>query len=116
MKVYISGCMSGVPSLGYPAFDAAAIQLRALGFSVVNPAEIGRHYGFDEKAKVSTEDRKVLLLGDLDALAYCDAIFVLPGWEHSGGADIEVRFGAYFGIPYFSSISDLLVFREGKAA
>ncbi|MBP7610130.1 MAG: DUF4406 domain-containing protein, partial [Steroidobacteraceae bacterium] len=32
--------MSGRPDLNFPAFTAAATQLRAAGFEVVNPAEL----------------------------------------------------------------------------
>lgn len=116
MRVYISGPMSGYPRHNLAAFDRAASQLRALGFEVVNPAEIGRSLGFDENRLVTTEDRKVLMLADLEGLAPCDAVYLLPGYEQSGGADIEIRTGKYWGIPSFESISDLLVFREGRAA
>ncbi len=37
--IYISGPMSGLPECNYPAFNAAAAHLRALGYSVENPAE-----------------------------------------------------------------------------
>ena len=37
--IYVSGPMSGLPDLNFPAFHAAAAELRALGHTVVNPAE-----------------------------------------------------------------------------
>lgn len=39
-RVYISGPMSGLPDLNFPAFNAAAQQLRELGLDAVNPADI----------------------------------------------------------------------------
>lgn len=39
-RVYLSGPMTGLPDLNFPAFHAAAAQLRAQGLEVVNPAEI----------------------------------------------------------------------------
>jgi hypothetical protein len=43
-------------------------------------------------------------------------VFLLPGWRESGGVDIEMRWARYFDIPSFESISDLLIFREARAA
>ena len=44
MRVYISGPMSGLPELNFPAFHAAAASLRAKGLDVVNPAEINAEH------------------------------------------------------------------------
>lgn len=40
MRTYICGPMSGIEALNFPAFHAEARRLRALGHTVVNPAEI----------------------------------------------------------------------------
>lgn len=37
--IYLSGPMTGVPEYNYPAFNAEAARLRALGYTVENPAE-----------------------------------------------------------------------------
>lgn len=116
MRVYISGKMSGVIGHNYAAFDLAQSQLESLGFEAVNPAEIGRHYGIDEQTEADIDTVKTLLLMDLEALAYCDAVYLLPGWEESRGVEIEMLFARYFGIYVCESISDLIVFREGRNA
>jgi len=36
--IYIAGPMSGLPEFNYPAFFAAAEQLTAAGYDVLNPA------------------------------------------------------------------------------
>ena len=115
-RCYVRGPMSGYPGHNIAAFDLAQSQLESLGFEVVNPADIGRHYGIGPDSFVDTDTMKTLLLMDLNALAYCDAIYSLPGSDKSGGADIEQRFGVYFGIPSFDSITELLADREGKKA
>lgn len=39
-RVYLSGPMTGLPELNFPAFRVEAARLRALGFEVVNPADL----------------------------------------------------------------------------
>lgn len=38
--LYISGPITGMPDLNFPAFHAAAAALRAAGYTVTNPAEL----------------------------------------------------------------------------
>ena len=40
MKLYIAGPMTGYAELNFPVFHAEAARLRAIGFEIVNPAEI----------------------------------------------------------------------------
>ena len=35
-RIYIAGPMTGLPDFNYPAFNAAAARMRALGFEVEN--------------------------------------------------------------------------------
>lgn len=80
-RIYIAGPMTGLPDLNFPAFNAAAAQLRAVGYHVENPAEINP----DKEAEwIDCMER------DLPQLMTCDAVFALPGWRNSKGARIEV--------------------------
>lgn len=79
-KLYLSGKMSGLPDLGFVLFNRAAAQLRAIGYEVVNPVEIN-----DDPEAEWLSCIKV----DLDYLATCDGIALLPNWEDSFGAKIE---------------------------
>lgn len=80
MKLYLAGPMTGLPELNFPAFHAAAARLRALGFEVVNPAEINP----DPSSGWHTCMRR-----DIPHLVTCDGIAMLTGWESSRGAKIE---------------------------
>lgn len=40
-RVYLAGPMTGIADYNFPAFNAAAARLRAVGFDVVNPADHG---------------------------------------------------------------------------
>ena len=79
-RIYIAGPMTGLPDLNFPAFHAEAARLRALGFEVVNPAEINAD---------PTAGWEACMFADLAALSTCDGLALLPGWEKSDGAQIE---------------------------
>jgi hypothetical protein len=99
MKVYIAGPMTGFPEWNFPAFDAAAEALAAAGHEPVNPADMDREIGFDPAAvEVSDCFLRDALRRDLSAICDCDAIAMLPGWEHSGGARIEWALATHLGL------------------
>jgi hypothetical protein len=79
-KLYLSGKMSGLPDLGFGLFNRVAAQLRAIGYEVVNPVEIND----DPEAEWLS-----CIKADLDYLATCDGIALLPNWSDSFGAKIE---------------------------
>ncbi len=93
-SVYIAGPMTGLPDLNFPAFHARAAELRALGYDVINPAEI------NPDSHMSWRD---CMRTDIAALVFCDAIDMLPGWENSRGATLEFDIANRLGLTiYFS--------------
>ncbi len=93
MKVYLSGPMTGLADYNYPAFNAVAQRLRGLGYHVINPAENfgGRpdHPG----------GRSAYMRLDIGHVLDVDAVAVLPGWEKSRGARLEVAVALELGLP-----------------
>lgn len=79
-RLYLAGAMSGLPELNFPAFHAEAARLRAMGYTVINPAEI---------VTDQTAEWIDCMLADIPQLIGCDGIALLPGWETSKGARIE---------------------------
>ncbi|BCQ23135.1 DUF4406 domain-containing protein [Caballeronia sp. NK8] len=80
MKLYVAGPMTGYPELNFPAFHAEAARLRALGFEIVNPAEVD----------VGPNPAWLACMrADIKLLVDCDGIALLPGWEQSPGATLE---------------------------
>ena len=79
-SIYLSGPMSGLPELNYPAFNAEAQRLRALGYHVENPAE---------NHKPACGSREGYMRYAIAQMMTCDAIAHLPGWMESRGATIE---------------------------
>jgi hypothetical protein len=89
-RVYLAGPMSGYKNWNYPAFHAAAKELRRRGIAVFSPAE------FNDDTTMSWE---VYLRRELRALTRCKAVYVLPGWRNSRGARLEVRVAKALGMP-----------------
>ncbi|WP_455500931.1 DUF4406 domain-containing protein [Gemmiger sp.] len=83
-RIYLSGPITKDP-LYETKFNTAREKLEAMGYDVVNPAEltkvIGSSFTYDE-----------IMMIDLDILHKCDALVQLPGWEESRGANIEYGF------------------------
>jgi len=80
--IYLAGPMTGIEELNYPAFNAEAARLRALGYTVVNPAELD----------VPGLPYHECLKNSLRAmLQWCETVALLPDWEKSNGARIEVN-------------------------
>lgn len=76
--IYLSGPMTGKPDFNYPAFNAAAAQLRGKGYTVENPAENGEQPNWTAYMRVA-----------IAQMMRCDQVVMLPGWQHSRGATIE---------------------------
>lgn len=79
-RIYIAGPMTGLPELNFPAFNAAAAELRKRGAWVENPVEICA------AADITWEDA---MRADIPRLMTCDSLHLLPGWQQSRGAAIE---------------------------
>jgi len=101
-KFYLAGPMSGYPQSNFPAFIAAAADLRAGGYEIVSPAELDAENGIDKQAMASTDGDASkltqtwgdLLARDVKLVAdQVDGIIVLPGWENSRGARLEAFVG-----------------------
>lgn len=80
-RTYIAGPMTGYPEWNEPAFRAMAARLRSLGLEVVSPNEL--HAPSDDVPW------DWYLRRDLAALATCNRVVFLPGWERSKGARLE---------------------------
>lgn len=90
MNVYISGPMTGVPEHNFPAFRAAARQLQNEGFKVLDPSARGEIAGWTWEQ---------YLKADIVMVVAAHAVVVLPGWEKSRGACLEVHIARELGLP-----------------
>lgn len=92
--LYLSGPMTGLPGFNYPAFNAAAAELRALGWRVYNPAEnrwVAAGVEFPLREGVAEYSSVICL--------EASGLVLLPGWEASTGATAEFALARAVGIP-----------------
>ena len=79
---YLAGPMTGISEDNYPAFEAAATSIRALGYEVLSP-----HEG-PLPREAPWEDH---LRQDVNTLTQCQGIILLAGWPNSQGARTELK-------------------------
>jgi hypothetical protein len=95
-SVYLSGGISGVDN--YKAnFSRAYALVGGCGFAVVSPVLIGQmvEHRLRRKKEITWFD---YMRGCVGVLAHCDAIAMLPGWQKSKGARIELRIAKDLGL------------------
>lgn len=100
MKVYISGKIGEevVSEATRQKFAKAEEMLKAKGYEVFNPTTSGLGKVADEKVleaerrgEKTTWYQEILKL-DIDALSFCDGIYLLNDYKQSDGARIEYDF------------------------
>ena len=79
-KVYIAGPMTGYDNFNRDAFNFQEARFKHLGYAVMNPAVLGDGFTHEEYMKVA-----------IAMLRCCDIIAVLPGFEKSKGAMMEIE-------------------------
>lgn len=90
-QIYLSGPMTGLPEYNRPAFNAIAEELRSEGKTVFNPAELGE--------PDLIHNRAWYMRKDLEGLLKCDIVYVLPGWDESEGAKLEIEIAKQLEMP-----------------
>jgi nucleoside 2-deoxyribosyltransferase len=93
MKLYLAGPMSGLPEHNFPAFFSGAAKLRTAGYNVVNPAER------ETRAEMLAMGYTLNLKADIKLVVDCDGVALLPGWENSKGAKLEISVARALNIP-----------------
>lgn len=104
--------MSGVENWNFPAFFDAEEQLKELGYETLNPAtNDGASIEAAIQNAISARDSGVTwssyMRRDLCNLVLSDSLCLLPGWQSSKGASLEVYVAKALGIP-------LYILKDGK--
>ncbi len=110
---YLAGPMSGIPQFNFPAFKAAAEELRLTGIRVESPHEL------DDPATAAAAWASIdgspgsgapagqtwgdFLARDVKTVAdKCDGLILLPGWSRSRGARLEAFVGVLTGKKFYT--------------
>lgn len=109
--------MTGIPLYNFPAFDAARDRWLADGQEPSSPADITRalwveRYGREydpasDKADWGDPIVSEMFKRDLTAVCDCDAIALLPGWERSKGANMELSVARALGKKVYDAVTML---------
>ena len=93
-RIYLAGPMTGYQDFNYPAFNAEAARLRALGFEVENPAETPDQPSWEAYMRIA-----------LRQMLTCDTVALLPGWINSRGANLERNVAQKVGLTIVAAAS-----------
>lgn len=89
--IYIAGPMRGLPGMNHDAFHEAEARLMDLGHEVINPARIEDEFSGVDWAGCLRRDLELIV-------TRCHTLAVLPGWENSKGALLEVHVARALGM------------------
>lgn len=85
----------------------AAIELWEKGYTCICPHLNTANFEVD--CNISYND---YLAGDIEIIKRCDAVFALPNYKESKGADIEIREALAHNLPIFFLMSELEEYYE----
>lgn len=92
-KLYVAGPMTGYPEYNRPAFNEAAKFWEEQGYEVVNPAV--------PDPTLDDSDWKGYMRRAVYQLLTCNIVALLPGWEDSKGAKLEVEIATTMEMPIY---------------
>jgi hypothetical protein len=97
--VYICGPITGTPQGNNKTFERTATWYRNRGFLVINPHEVADSFAND------IPEYKIMRSELAEIAVHVDFIALLPEWEKSRGALVEIATGIISGIPFVKAFS-----------
>lgn len=102
MLLYISGPYRGNVDANIKRARDIAITAWEMGHAVICP-----HMNTEHFELYSTLNEQAYIDGDMNMIARCDALVMVPGWEKSSGANQERDYAMSLGIPVYDHVPDL---------
>jgi hypothetical protein len=98
-RAYVCGPMRGKPDFNYPVFNQVSEELEKLGISVRNPAS---NFGGD-----SSRDYSEYMRLDIGMVLDSNVLVLLPGWENSDGAKLEISLAKALKLDFWEARKDI---------
>ena len=93
--IYIAGRITGVKNYWKP-FEEADDELTSMGYTVLTPTRLPWDLGNEKAMKIC-----------LAMIDQADAVYFLPGWNQSVGANLEMLYCKYIGKPAVTTYEEL---------
>lgn len=97
--LYISGPMSNLPEENLAAFTLADTFLKEVGFKTINPHVLNKL--LRERLQRTPTYYEFLREDMIQIATSADGLYMLEGWWRSPGAQREMTFATWLGIPIF---------------
>jgi hypothetical protein len=107
-QCYIAGPMRGIEDWNYPQFREAQALLESFGWKVFSPVERDEVLGWDDEYPNARPLWEYMRM-DLADVTRSDAVFFLPGWEKSEGAQLEFEVAQRLGVPCYHFTNGALI-------
>lgn len=115
-KVYIAGPMRSCPDWNFGEFDRAAERWRNAGWQPFSPAQIDRalQYGPETASGEDPSHLRHVIAIDLACISHADALALLPGWQRSAGATVELALALFLSLPVYNAVTMERIYPETK--
>lgn len=101
--------MRGYKDWNFPLFDRAERIWKEGGHQPFSPAQMDRVLGYDPAHPITPEHIRHVINLDLQCVLAADAVAVLPGWERSKGACVEVALARFLDLPLYDALTGELL-------
>lgn len=92
-KIYISGPITDMPNKNIDEFEKYEQKFNNLNFEVINPHKL------HSPMQIESFTWSDFMRADIKAMMDCDLVAVLPGWDKSKGANLEVYIARSLAMP-----------------
>lgn len=117
-SIYLAGPMRGIPRWNFDTFDKAKEMWIKNGWQVVSPADIDRALGIDPDGPLEQIDHDFSVRAiklDIELLTTVTAIGLLPGWQLSSGATVELALAQFLGLLVYDGLTgEVLIHKVEK--
>lgn len=107
-KIYLAGPMRGKPGWNFAEFHRVQRAWEAEGWQVFNPATLAVACGYpQDESQVDRTHLLHVIQQDLACIYVADAIALLPGWESSAGATVELALAQFLRLMVYNAETGL---------